>query len=211
MLVHCAAQPELKKDEGPIGLTLCPTRILVQHLGVVSSWLRVFLPQWACWSDFCRRNWAVERYLALEPATVCMYTVYGYLPIYISTVYYCIYVRIIYIYIYMCVCVCAYNQACQVSQKSLLHAGRCLHDLPCQESWRCRLRKRSTNSTSCWDSEAPPLPEDFPSTSSFAPSKAGEPPCFPKSLGWAESTWDFLPFSTIFYHVSTFRGGRMGK
>ena len=100
-------------------------------------------------------------------------------------------------------CVCVYNQACQVSPKSLLHAGRCLHDLPCQESWRCRLRKRSTNSTSCWDSEAPPLPEDFPSTSSFAPSKAGEPPCFPKSLGWAESTWDLLPFSTIFYHVST--------
>ena len=36
------------------------------------------------------------------------------------------------------------------------------------------MRKRSTNSTSCWDSEAPPLQEDFPSTSSFAPSKAGK-------------------------------------
>ena len=30
MLVHCAAQPELKKDEGPVGLTLCPTRPLVK-------------------------------------------------------------------------------------------------------------------------------------------------------------------------------------
>lgn len=28
MLVHCAAQPELKKDEGPIGVVLCPTREL---------------------------------------------------------------------------------------------------------------------------------------------------------------------------------------
>ena len=120
------------------------------------------------------------------------------------------YVRIIYIYI--SVCVCAYNQACQVSQKSLLHAGRCLNDLPCQESWRCRLRKRSTNSTSCWDSEAPRLLEDFPSTSSFAPSKAGEPPCFPKSLGWAESTWDLLPFSTRLVHVCVYLSwGKDGK
>merc|ERR1711981_1488997 len=28
MLVHCAAQPELEKDEGPIALVLCPTREL---------------------------------------------------------------------------------------------------------------------------------------------------------------------------------------
>merc|ERR1712232_1367065 len=28
MLVHCAAQPELQKDEGPIGVVLCPTREL---------------------------------------------------------------------------------------------------------------------------------------------------------------------------------------
>jgi len=28
MLVHCAAQPALQKDEGPIGLVLCPTREL---------------------------------------------------------------------------------------------------------------------------------------------------------------------------------------
>lgn len=28
MLVHCADQPELQKDEGPIGLVLCPTREL---------------------------------------------------------------------------------------------------------------------------------------------------------------------------------------
>lgn len=32
MLVHCAAQPELKKDEGPIGLTLCPTRELAVQI-----------------------------------------------------------------------------------------------------------------------------------------------------------------------------------
>lgn len=28
MLVHCAAQPELQKDDGPIGIVLCPTREL---------------------------------------------------------------------------------------------------------------------------------------------------------------------------------------
>ncbi|CAJ1362548.1 unnamed protein product [Effrenium voratum] len=32
MLVHCAAQPELKKDEGPIGLALCPTRELAVQI-----------------------------------------------------------------------------------------------------------------------------------------------------------------------------------
>eukprot|EP00439_Symbiodinium_sp_Y106_P019584 s6050_g2.t1 len=32
LLVHCAAQTELKKDEGPIGLVLCPTRELAVQI-----------------------------------------------------------------------------------------------------------------------------------------------------------------------------------
>ena len=92
-----------------------------------------------------------------------------------------------------------YYQVCQDSptKNTTLHAGR--YRVLCQESWQCRLRKKSTNSTSCWDWEVPPLPEAFPSTSSFAPSKAGKTnwqklQCFPKSPGWAESTWELLAF-----------------
>ena len=35
LLVHCAAQTELKKDEGPIGLVLCPTRFLSTYCTVL--------------------------------------------------------------------------------------------------------------------------------------------------------------------------------